>query len=94
MRGTMNKWDLTGFVTASSYRRHVVQALSAGERTPTELADVTPVEITHVSRALSELREKDLVELRVPESQQKSRYYGLTDKGREIARNVQAVMNG
>lgn len=85
-------WELTGFATSSSYRRHVVEALSRRERTPTGLADVTDIKTTHVSRALSELEDEELVELKVPASRQKGRYYGLTEKGREVAGNIRAVM--
>jgi len=40
--------------------------------------------VSHVSRALGSLREKDLVELLVPEERRKGRVYGITSAGEEV----------
>jgi DNA-binding MarR family transcriptional regulator len=85
-------WDALGFVAASDYRCAVVAALDAdGPATPTTLADRTDLELTHVSRTLTELRDRDVVELLVPEERTKGRIYGLTDSGETIAEKSEAV---
>jgi len=82
-------WDVLGFVVASDYRRAVINALNDdGPATPTTLGERTGLEITHVSRTLTELRERDVVELLVPEERSKGRFYGLTDAGENVAAEV------
>jgi DNA-binding MarR family transcriptional regulator len=76
-------WDIAGYVASSRYRQAVCQYLSLrGPGLPSEIASETELAQPHVSRALSELRERDVVELLVPESQQKGRLYDLTETGR------------
>jgi DNA-binding MarR family transcriptional regulator len=76
-------WDAAGYVASSRYRLAVCEYLSThGPGLPSEIAVETELAQPHVSRALSQLRERDVVELLVPESQQKGRLYDLTDTGR------------
>ncbi|ELZ99011.1 transcriptional regulator [Haloferax mucosum ATCC BAA-1512] len=75
-------WDSAGYIASSRYRLSVCRYLSEhGSGLPSRIAAETDLAQPHVSRALSELRERDIVELLVPESQQKGRLYGLTDLG-------------
>ncbi|GAB6861507.1 ArsR family transcriptional regulator [Haloplanus litoreus] len=77
--------DTKSYVLRSTYRMDVIQSLSqAGQLTPTSIAQKTGIRQPHVSRTLSELREKDLVSLAVPEDQHKGRLYELTEFGEEI----------
>ena len=77
--------DPKSFVLRSTYRMNVIQSLAeSGQLTPTSIVEKTGIRQPHVSRTLSELREKDLVTLVVPESQQKGRLYELTGDGEEI----------
>ncbi len=76
-------WDAAGFVASSRYRLAVCEYLSDnGPGLPSEISTDTDLAQPHVSRALSELRDRDVVELLVPESQQKGRLYDLTEAGR------------
>lgn len=76
-------WDAAGFVASSRYRLAVCEYLSEhGPGLPSGIATETDLAQPHVSRALSELRDRDVVELLVPESQQKGRLYDLTNRGR------------
>lgn len=76
-------WDAAGFVASSRYRLAVCEHLSDhGPGLPSGIASATDLAQPHVSRALSELRDRDIVELLVPESQQKGRLYDLTRSGR------------
>ncbi|MFC7203695.1 winged helix-turn-helix domain-containing protein [Haloferax namakaokahaiae] len=75
-------WNAAGYIASSRYRLAVCEYLDEnGSGLPSRIASDTGLAQPHVSRALSELREKNIVELLVPESQQKGRLYGLTDLG-------------
>jgi DNA-binding transcriptional ArsR family regulator len=78
-----NTWDSAGYVASSRYRLAVCEYLSDhGPGLPSEISTETDLAQPHVSRALSELRDREVVELLVPESQQKGRLYDLTEAGR------------
>ena len=53
---------------------------------PTEIAERSNIKTNHVSKVLSELKSKELIELVNPEAR-KGRLYRLTDVGEEIANN-------
>lgn len=75
-------WELVGFVAASTYRHQVLQRLAKGRKRTTDIAREEEINASHVSRALGELRDRDLVELCVPEETEKGRVYGITEEGR------------
>ncbi|WP_336025166.1 hypothetical protein [Halobellus salinisoli] len=82
--------DTGAYISSSKYRLHVLEALDALDRaTPKEIAERVGDRRPHVSRAISELRERDVVELQVPESRSVGRYYGLTEKGATAYEEVQ-----
>lgn len=75
-------WDTAGYIASSRYRASVCEFLAAeGPELPSRIATKLELAQPHVSRALSELRDRDAVELLVPESKQKGRLYGLTSEG-------------
>lgn len=76
-------WDVIGYVISSEHRTAVLGRLAEGPATPTQIADSVDLSVTHVSRALRSLRERELVELLVPEERRKGRVYGVTSTGRE-----------
>lgn len=77
-------WDDIGYVVSSKYRTAVLRELSSGPATPTTIADEAGLGITHISRALGRLQDRDVVELVVPEDQHKGRLYDLTEQGEEM----------
>jgi len=81
-------YDAVSFVTRSTYRQTALEALTT-PATPSELEEQTETDIANISRALGELRERELVELLVSEDTRKGRFYGLTDEGHEVADVVQ-----
>lgn len=83
-------WDVVGYVISSDHRTLVLGRLSEGPATPTQIAADVDLAATHVSRALNSLRERDLVELLVPEERRKGRVYGITEKGSEAWDVIQA----
>lgn len=76
-----DNWDAIGFIVRSRYRQTVVDRLDESPAQPSTIADESGVDIAQVSRALGELRDRNLVELLVSEETRKGRVYGLTDRG-------------
>ncbi|QIB74135.1 transcriptional regulator [Halogeometricum borinquense] len=77
-------WDTAGYIASSRYRVSVCKYLDReGPELPSRIASKLGFAQPHVSRALSELRDRNVVELLVPESQQKGRLYGLTREGKQ-----------
>jgi len=81
-------WDAVGHVRGSRYRMAVVEALAERPQTPSEIANGDDMNTHHVSRALSQLGDEELVELLVDESVQKGRIYGLTDAGEAVVAHL------
>ncbi|MDH5021317.1 ArsR family transcriptional regulator [Halobacterium rubrum] len=82
-------WDVVGYVISSDHRTKVLGRLAEGPATPTQIATDVDLSVTHVSRALSSLRERDLVELLVPEDRRKGRVYGITEQGASAWETIQ-----
>jgi DNA-binding MarR family transcriptional regulator len=85
-----DEWDEIGFVISSTYRISVLQRLADSPAPPSTISDDTGCAVSHVSRALNDLRERGLVDLLVPESRKKGRIYGVTDHGREVWEIIEA----
>ena len=71
------------FVKRSTYRQRVLKSLEGNVLMPTEIAKLNNIKTNHVSKVLSELKSKELIELVNPEAR-KGRLYRLTDDGDEI----------
>jgi len=85
----MTDWDEISYVISSSYRVAVLERLSEGPSTPSQVATETGISISHVSRALGGLRDRSLVELLVSEDRKKGRVYGITDRGVEVWQTIE-----
>ena len=79
-----SEWDDVSYVISSRYRIETLERLNDGPSTPSRVAEDTELSVAHVSRALQELREHDLVDLLVSEDRKKGRVYGLTDHGEDV----------
>jgi DNA-binding PadR family transcriptional regulator len=77
---------LTSFVTRSDVRLEVLEELSKGPKTPTELATFHREHVSHVCRALAELKAQGLVEPALRASTR--RYYRVTQKGLELSNTI------
>lgn len=75
------------FVKRSSYRQNVLKALEDNVLMPKEIAERSNIKTNHVSKVLSELKSKELIELVNPEAR-KGRLYRLTKKGEEIVKEL------
>ena len=75
------------FVKRSTYRKRVLTSLEGNVLMPTEIAERSNIKTNHVSKVLSELKSKELIELVNPEAR-KGRLYRLTDVGDEIVDKI------
>lgn len=75
------------FVLASSYRTDILKALSKSLGTPSTISKEINKSISHVSRTLRELSERNLVECVTPE-RRKGKIYKITDEGLKVAAKV------
>ena len=71
------------FVQRSTYRQRVLKSLEDDVLMPKEIAERSNIKTNHVSKVLSELKSKELIELVNPEAH-KGRLYRLTDDGNVI----------
>jgi DNA-binding HxlR family transcriptional regulator len=79
-------YDALSFVTRSKYRRLALRELQDRPKTPKEVTEAVGHDhMSHLTRAIQQLREEGLVELLVDEDVEKGRYYGVTNAGEEIA---------
>ena len=70
---------VVSFVSRSGVRSQVLEDIVRTPRTPSELASIENKHVSHVSRALAELRMQGLVEPVLTNTRQK--YYRATDLG-------------
>ena len=75
------------FIQRSSYRQRVLKALDEDVLMPTEIAKRSNIKTNHVSKVLSELKNKDLIEIINPEVR-KGRLYRQTNKGKIVSKNI------
>ena len=71
------------FVQRSTYRQRVLKALEDDVLMPTEIAERSNIKTNHVSKVLSELKSKELIEIINPEAR-KGRLYRLKNDGKEV----------
>ncbi len=79
-------WDSTAFIIRSNYRKRVFLELSKPQR-PSQIAKTLDLRLTHVTRALRELKEKTLVKCLNPK-ESFGRFYELTPKGENVLKEV------
>ncbi|QIO24218.1 winged helix-turn-helix domain-containing protein [Haloarcula sp. JP-L23] len=84
------QWDDVSFVISSRYRVGTLHRLAEGPATPSLISDETGHSIAHISRALQELRDVDLITLLVSEDRRKGRVYGITDAGTDVWDTIEA----
>lgn len=80
------------YLAASRYRRETLKTLASSKATPSGIAREAGIKVAHVSRALGQLRDRDLVELLVPSGTKKGRIYGITAAGEEVLEELDEVL--
>ena len=80
------EWDTSAFIIRSNYRKRVFLELSKPQR-PSQIAKTLALRLTHVTRALRELKQKNLVKCLNPK-ESFGRFYELTSKGENVLKEV------
>jgi len=84
--------DDVSYIMSSDYRMAVVEALNDGMATPSTICEFhggrEELAIAHASRALQELKKRNIVDLLVSENRKKGRIYGLTEQGKEAGKHA------
>ncbi len=88
-----DNWELVSFVFSSEIRTHILEFLRSAEATPSQLAKEVDQPISHISRALRELQQKNLVLLLTPH-RTKARLYEITDQGKSVIESVRSLRGG
>lgn len=85
-------WNVLSEVKRSTYRRKALAYLyETGEpRTPTEIGKKIDVSMNHVSRALREMADRNLVDVINPDAPYDRRYQ-ITDRGRRILAKIREI---
>lgn len=78
---------LTSYVTISKYREKTLKSIGDEVKIPTVIAKDSGIRTNHISKVLSELKSKEIVEC-INEEARKGRLYRLTDTGRDILDNI------
>jgi DNA-binding MarR family transcriptional regulator len=79
-------WKQVSFVLRAKNRKKVIKALDR-PKLPSQLATELEIQISHVSRTLSELEEAGLIECLTPD-EKIGKLYRLTKKGREVLEQI------
>ena len=77
-----------GYVQISSYRTKVMKTLDGEVKIPSEIAKDSEIRQNHISKVLSELKARELIECINPEAR-KDRLYRQTDKGEIVSKNLE-----
>lgn len=80
--GEQEVLELVAYVTGSKYRTMILEELAGGAKQPSDIAEAGDVARSHISRALKELRNRDLVESYGDDS--RSKLYVLTELGKKV----------
>lgn len=78
--------DLVAYVTGSGYRKAVVNSLRDDPEQPSAIAEEADAARSHISRALSELSKKGIVQSHGEGS--RAKLYSLTELGEAVANYV------
>ena len=79
---------LTSYVTISKYREKTLKSIGDEVKIPTVIAKDSSIRTNHISKVLSELKSKEIVEC-INEEARKGRLYRLTDTGKDILDSIQ-----
>lgn len=72
------------FVVTSPHRTKVLKRLTKGNAIPAQIREETGQEYSRISEAANSLRDRNLIELVVPDDTKRGRLYSITDCGTEV----------
>ncbi len=78
---------LTSYVQISKYREKTLKSIGDEVKIPTNIAKDSGIRTNHISKVLSELKSKEIVEC-INEEARKGRLYRLTDTGKEVLETI------
>lgn len=78
---------LTSYVEISKYREKTLKSIGNNVKIPTNIAKDSGIITNHISKVLSELKSKEIVEC-INEEARKGRLYRLTDTGKEVLESI------
>ena len=78
---------LTSYVEISKYREKTLKSIGNNVKIPTNIAKDSNIRRNHISKVLSELKSKEIVEC-INEEARKGRLYRLTDTGKEVLESI------
>ena len=78
---------LTSYVQISKYREKTLKSIGDEVKIPTNIANYSGIRTNHISKVLSELKNKEIVEC-INEEARKGRLYRLTDTGKEVLNTI------
>ncbi|UOY10011.1 winged helix-turn-helix domain-containing protein [Methanonatronarchaeum sp. AMET6-2] len=84
-----NIWDLMSFLK-TEIRTNTLRELEKSPKTPKDISKSIGKSLPQVSRTISELKHKGLVECKNPEAS-KNRYYQIKEKGKEALRQQEKI---
>ena len=78
---------LTSYVEISKYREKTLKSIGNNVKIPTNITKDSGIRTNHISKVLSELKSKEIVEC-INEEARKGRLYRLTDTGKEVLESI------
>ncbi len=78
---------LTSYVEISKYREKTLKSIGNNVKIPKNIAKDSGIRTNHISKVLSELKSKEIVEC-INEEARKGRLYRLTDTGKEVLESI------
>ena len=78
---------LTSYVEISKYREKTLKSIGNNVKIPTNIAKYSGIRTNHISKVLSELKSKEIVEC-INEEARKGRLYRLTDTGKKVLESI------
>lgn len=78
---------LVSYVKISKYREKTLKSIGNNVKIPTKIAKDSGIRTNHISKVLTELKGKEIVEC-INEEARKGRLYRLTETGKEVLNNI------
>ena len=78
---------LTSYVQISKYREKTLKSIGDDVKIPTNIAKDSGIRTNHISKVLSELKSKEIVEC-INEEARKGRLYRLTETGKDVLNTI------
>ena len=78
---------INSYVQISKYREKTLKSIGDEVKIPTNIAKDSGIRTNHISKVLSELKSKEIVEC-INEEARKGRLYRLTDTGKDVLETI------